>query len=431
VTYTLGWIPDEKGKFPQSPKAAFFSTPPPSLDWRNKNGNNWITPIRNQQNCGSCVAFGTVATFEAAIRIADQNPTENIDLSEQHLFSCGGGSCQNGWYIEAALDYMKNNGVPSESCYPYKATDGGCSNTCPNWQSQAYKIGSWAWVASDPTSIELALVNGPVVAAFDVYYDFFSYTGGIYHYDGISSYAGGHAVSLVGYDNAQQYWIAKNSWGSGWGESGFFRIGFGEVRINSFVHSITYVPPITTTTATSTTTGTIYTTATTTATTTSYTSTSTSTSTIPIVTTAVLVPLTMTSTARSTEYQTSILTTTVTSYTSTQTSTSTIPAITTLTVAPSTTTSTVQTTRVLTSTGTTTVTGYMTTTVTSYTSTTISTGTSVLYTTVTKSGASPAASSSLAYLGFLSLLAFTVSHMVTAGKGRRFLKVRSLMERRC
>ena len=150
---------------------------------------------------------------------------------------------------------------------------------------------------------------------------------------------------------------------------------------------------------------------------TSYTGTETSTSTIVVPTTVVLVPTTVTSTVQSTQYLTSILTTTVTSYTSTWTSTSTIPTVTTVVLLPSTVTSTIQGTQYLTS--------ILTTTVTSYTSTTTSTSTSMVYTTVTASpgGAGAGESSPLAYLGFISLLAVTVGHRVTAGKSWRVRRV--------
>ena len=162
-------------------------------------------------------------------------------------------------------------------------------------------------------------------------------------------------------------------------------------------------------------------------TTTSYTSTQTSTSTVVVPTTVVLVPLTITSTEQSTQLLTSFFTTTTTSYTSTTTSTSTIPTVTTVVLVPLTVTSTEQSTQLLTS--------VLTTTTTSYTSTTTSTSTSVVYTTATESpgGAGPAgagASSPLAYLGFLSLVAVAVGRRVTAGKGGRILRLRSLMERR-
>jgi len=126
---------------------------------------------------------------------------------------------------------------------------------------------------------------------------------------------------------------------------------------------------------------------------------------------------------------TSYTTTTITSYTGTTTSTSTIVVPTTVTVAPSTATFTVETTQVLTATGTSTIISYTTTTLASYTATTTSTGAVVVYTTVTNSGGA-AASSSLAYLGFLSLLALTVGR-VTPLKSERSPGSCPLTERRC
>jgi len=146
---------------------------------------------------------------------------------------------------------------------------------------------------------------------------------------------------------------------------------------------------------------------------TSYTSTGTSTSTILVPTTVVLVPLAATSTEQSTQYLTSTATTTVTSYTDTQVGTSTIPTVTTVVLLPSTATSTIGSIQYLTSTSTTTVTNY--------TDTSTSTGTSVVYTTlaVSQGGAGADASSPLAYLGFISLLAITAGHRVTAGRSWR------------
>ncbi|MGA2237695.1 MAG: S53 family peptidase [Candidatus Bathyarchaeia archaeon] len=210
-----------------------------------------------------------------------------------------------------------------------------------------------------------------------------------------------------------------------------------------------------TTTSTSTVTSASYLMLTTTKTSTSYTSTTTSTSTVPAVTTVVLLPLVLTSIVQSIQYLTSILSTTVTSYTDTQASTSTIVVPTTIVLVPLTATSTEQSTQYLTSTATTTVTNYTdtqtvtstiptvttvvllpstvtstvesaqyvtstsTTTVTDYTSTSTSTSTSVVYTTVTVSQAGADASSPLAYLGFISVLAIMASEGVAAGRSWR------------
>jgi hypothetical protein len=195
-------------------------------------------------------------------------------------------------------------------------------------------------------------------------------------------------------------------------------------------------PPATTTAQTTqvvTATGTMNVTSYTTTTITTYNSTRTSTSTVVVPTTVTVSPPASTSTVQSTravtstgtKTVTSYTTTTITSYTGTQTSTSTVVFPTTVTVSPPASTSTVQSTRAVTSTGTKTVTSYTTTTITSYTSMSTSTSTSVVYTTVAGL-ASAAASSPLAYLGFVSLFAVTVGQRVTAGQSRRIRRVASL-----
>jgi len=213
---------------------------PQSFDWTQHSGYNWMTPVRNQLSCGSCVAFGSIGAVEGQIRIQANDPSWNIDLSEQHLFSCGGGSCSIGWYISAALNYLRDNGAPDESCFPYQAKDSGtlpCSSTCSDWQSRAFKIRSYYWTTTNPSDIQAWLLNGPLVASFDVYTDFFYYSGGIYHHTW-GGYEGGHCITIVGYDSTQQYWKCKNSWGGSWGESGYFKIGFGECGIEYEVASL-------------------------------------------------------------------------------------------------------------------------------------------------------------------------------------------------
>ena len=91
---------------------------------------------------------------------------------------------------------------------------------------------SWADVTgTSPTvsAIRDALVSyGPLVTTMDVYDDFFSYVSGVYSHT-TGDNAGGHAVLIVGYNDAGQYFIVKNSWGAGWGESGYFKIAYSEL----------------------------------------------------------------------------------------------------------------------------------------------------------------------------------------------------------
>jgi C1A family cysteine protease len=236
VTHALGWLPED---IPEDARVTpiVSAALPTHFDWTQKDGLNWMTSVKNQGGCGSCVAFSAVGALEGQLKIQANNPSWNTDLSEQHLFSCGGGTCSGGWYISSALNYLQQYGTPDEACSPYQGGSGSCSNSCPDWQSRAFKISSWNWVLNDPSAIEAAVMNGPVVAGFNVYTDFFSYNGGVYHYDGHSQFAGGHAIVIVGYDSNERYWIVKNSWGN-WGENGYFKIGFGEAGIENYVATI-------------------------------------------------------------------------------------------------------------------------------------------------------------------------------------------------
>ena len=239
----------------ESPSGAV--TLPSAFDWRNYNGGNYVSPVRDQGSCGSCWAFSTTAALESKALITFGWPNTNLDLSEQIVVSCTDSlapsgdarpnDCESGGYASTASDFLKYTGTSLESCYYYTALDGTCSSACSNWQGNVYKFTSWSSVVSGGTADANAIKNavytsGPVVAWFKVYNDFYSYHSGVYSYTS-GSYLGNHFVLVVGWDDSHNAFIVKNSWSASWGESGYFRISYSELAGTTQFGRWTYAYP--------------------------------------------------------------------------------------------------------------------------------------------------------------------------------------------
>jgi len=203
---------------------------PSRWDWRDVDG---VTPIRNQGGCGSCWAFGTVAALECNIKIADGI---TADLSEQYLVSCAEAyhGCNGGWeahqYFHDTPAGDGGTGAVLEADFPYAAADLPCGGP----YQHHYFLDGWSYVGAgrdeipSVESIKQAIKNyGPIFIAVHVGPSFGAYTGGIFNNDE-DGYVN-HAVALVGWDDngGEGYWILRNSWGEGWGESGYMRIRYG------------------------------------------------------------------------------------------------------------------------------------------------------------------------------------------------------------
>ncbi|KAI9202464.1 uncharacterized protein BJ171DRAFT_181487 [Polychytrium aggregatum] len=204
---------------------------PDSWDSRNK---NWVSSIKDQGQCGSCVAFSSAATVESTFLSQTGN---SIEVSTADLFFClgsgDGASCSTGWQTGQAANDIAQNGVVSADCFPYTAGDGQ-DQQCDDSSCQRTSGLSVASFGSVDEIKQHIMTYGAVVTAFTVYQDFMNCCSNNQIYTQQSDQQeGGHAVSIVGWDEGNQAWLCKNSWTTTWGTDGFFWIAYGQCGIGS------------------------------------------------------------------------------------------------------------------------------------------------------------------------------------------------------
>mmetsp|Transcript_16064 Transcript_16064/g.61254 ORF Transcript_16064/g.61254 Transcript_16064/m.61254 type:complete len:378 (+) Transcript_16064:85-1218(+) len=202
-----------------------------SLDWRcngtNPLGISAVTPVKDQGSCGNCWAYSGGGAAEGG---AATSSALTLDLSVQQIHDCNapGYGC-NGGTIEAALSYFIDEGLELTADYPTTNSD---ASSCAADESRTAAKGLVALGTQFDESglMDMLYQYGPATASLDAGCDaFMHYKGGVLTEECSSScVTHNHAVLIVGYgyDYGAQlpYWIAKNSWGIGWGESGYVRI---------------------------------------------------------------------------------------------------------------------------------------------------------------------------------------------------------------
>jgi cathepsin X len=248
--HALTDLPDEVIKTPRPQDYLENGDIPDNFWWGDNDGVNYLSWTVNQhvpQYCGSCWAQGAESAFADRVNIQHNNGYPRLAMSVQQILNCAAGGTCHGGSLNGVYQFGHKHYLVEFGCRIYEAKDpsGGAQCTpiqnCMNckWNPD-FSSNCWAitdnfrkWYVSEYGKVvgkdqmqKEIFARGPITCGMHVTDNFYNnYKGGIYSEN--TPYTGAnHAVSVVGWgqENGTNYWIVRNSWGTWWGESGYFRI---------------------------------------------------------------------------------------------------------------------------------------------------------------------------------------------------------------
>ncbi|XP_026277482.2 procathepsin L [Frankliniella occidentalis] len=196
------------------------------VDWRSQ---GYVTPVKDQGQCGSCWSFSATGALEGQLF---KKTKTLVSLSEQNLIDCstefGNHGCHGG-LMTNAFEYVKaNGGIDTEESYPYTEKDGGECQYIVDYNSGVNTGYIDVESRSESALLDAITKVGPVSVAIDAsQWSFQMYKSGVYYEPACSSDSLDHGVLAVGYGSEwlnKEFWLVKNSWGTTWGEQGYIKI---------------------------------------------------------------------------------------------------------------------------------------------------------------------------------------------------------------
>lgn len=234
---------------------------PHHFDWRNINGKNYVTSDWNQhipQYCGACWIHGTLSAYNDRIKVRRGARFPDIRLGRQGIVNCvppadgkGAPPGCNGGDATMIHHYLSQQNMPDETCLPYEARNMGCEpiNVCRNCKPGTagcyavknyigYGVSSYGNVKGEKAMMKEIYARGPIVCSFATDDPFmYKFADNIVQHHGVyispdkkNASQIDHDMEIAGWGetaSGDKYWVIRNSWGTYWGQGGWFKLRRG------------------------------------------------------------------------------------------------------------------------------------------------------------------------------------------------------------
>jgi C1A family cysteine protease len=214
------------------------------VDYQPIDYTEWCPEVYNQNACGACYVFSTATAVECNYnKLYNKTGTDKLVMSKQQVIDCSTvtNGCRGGSGEFASLHY-NSRGIYTESDYQYTMRKGQCKyndlkqngvkplHIIKGYENLCYPLWPSMRDCRFKASAYQVLLKGPFFSSLDAT-SLRNYSSGVLEPKNCSRV--NHTVVIIGYGVDEQlgdYWIARNSWGSDWGENGNVRIKAGETN---------------------------------------------------------------------------------------------------------------------------------------------------------------------------------------------------------